>query len=225
MGEHVKLRASDGHELDAYVARPAGAPIAGLVVVQEAFGVNGHIRSVADGYAKDGFLAVAPALYDRQERGVELGYTGEDAQKGLALARAGNPDDWVKDVAAAIDYARRETGKKVGVIGYCMGGTVAWLAATRLHPDAAVGYYGGRIVNFADEKLHVPVMLHFGLQDQHIPKQEIDSKVAAAHPEVPIYWYDAGHGFNTSDRASYNAEAAKLARERSLEFLKKHLTA
>lgn len=225
MGEHVKLRASDGHELDAYVARPAGAPIAGIVVAQEAFGVNSHIRSVADGYAKDGFLAVAPALFDRQERGVELGYAGEDAQKGMALARGGNPENWVKDVAAAIDYERRETGKKVGVIGYCMGGTVAWLAATRLHPDAAVGYYGGHILKFADAELHAPVMLHFGLQDQHIPKQEIDSKVAAAHPEVPIYWYDAGHGFNTSDRASYNPEAAKLARERSLEFLQQHLTA
>lgn len=224
MGEHVTLRASDGHELDAYVARPAGTPVAALVVVQEAFGVNSHIRSVADGFAQDGFLAVAPALFDRQQRGAEFGYTGEDAQKGLTLARSGNPENWVKDVGAAIDYARQQTGKKVGVIGYCMGGTAAWLAATRLHPDAAVGYYGGGIAGFADEELHAPVMLHFGKQDQHIPKQQIDSKVAAAHPEVPIYWYDAGHGFNTSDRASYNPEAARLARERSLEFLKKHLT-
>ncbi len=225
MGDHVTLRASDGHELDAYVARPAGAPIGGLVVVQEAFGVNSHIRSVADGYAKDGFLAVAPALFDRIERGVELGYAGEDMQKGLAIARQINPEDGVKDVAAALDYARRETGKKAGVIGYCLGGSMAWLAATRLDPAAAVGYYGGYITKFADEKLKAPVMLHFGLEDQHIPKKDIDEKVAAAHPEVPIFWYQAGHGFNTSDRASYNAEAAKLARERSLEFLKKHIAA
>jgi carboxymethylenebutenolidase len=225
MGEHVKLRASDGHELDAYVAVPPTTPIAGLIVVQEAFGVNRHIRSVADAYAQDGFLAIAPALYDRQARGVEFGYTGEEAQKGLALARSGSPENWVKDVAAAIEYARRQTEKRVGVIGYCLGGSVAWLAATRLQPDAGVGYYGGRILNFAGENPHSPVMLHFGLQDQHIPKHEIDSKVAAVHPEVQIYWYEAGHGFNTSDRGSYNAEAARLARERSLKFLRQHLAA
>lgn len=225
MGEHVTLRASDGHELDAYVARPSGSPIGGLVVVQEAFGVNSHIRSVADRYAEDGFLAVAPALYDRFERGVELGYSGEDMQRAIATARQGNPDDWVKDVAAALDYALGETGKKVGVIGYCLGGSVAWLAATRLDPAAAVGYYGGYIANFAGEKLKAPVMLHFGLEDQHIPKKEIDEKVAAAHPEVPVFWYQAGHGFDCNNRASHNPEAAKLARERSLEFLKKHITA
>lgn len=225
MGEHVTLRASDGHQLDAYVARPAGAPIGGLVVVQEAFGVNSHIRSVADGYAKDGFLAVAPALFDRIQRGVDLGYTGDDMQKGLAISRQLNPDDGVKDVAAALDYARRESGKKAGVIGYCLGGSMAWLAATRLDPDAAVGYYGGSILKFAAENPKSPVMLHFGLEDQHIPKAEIEEKVAAAHPAVPIFWYQAGHGFNCNDRASYNAEAAKLARERSLEFLKKHVAA
>jgi len=225
MGEHVTLRASDGHQLDAYVARPSGAPIGGLVVVQEAFGVNSHIRSVADGYAKDGFLAVAPALFDRIQRGVDLGYTGDDMQKGLAISRQVNPDDGVKDVAAALDYARRESGKKAGVIGYCLGGSMAWLAATRLDPAAAVGYYGGSILKFAAENPKAPLMLHFGLEDQHIPKAEIEEKVAAAHPAVPIFWYQAGHGFNCNDRASYNAEAAKLARERSLEFLKKHVAA
>lgn len=223
MGEHVRLQASDGHELDAYVARPGGQPIAGLVVVQEAFGVNSHIRSVADGYAKDGFLAVAPALFDRVERGVELGYTGDEGQKGIALARQGNPADWVKDVAAALDYARHETGKKVGIIGYCLGGTVAWLAATRLDPAVAVGYYGGYIAKFAAEKPKAPVMLHFGKLDKHIPKEDID-KVQALHPDVRVFWYDADHGFNCNDRASYSPEASKLARERSLEFLRSHLT-
>jgi carboxymethylenebutenolidase len=224
MGEHVKLRAADGFELDAYVARPAGAPVAGLVVLQEAFGVNHHIREVTDGWAADGFLAVAPALFDRVARGVELGYGPEDLQKGMAIIQKGKPDDRVMDVAAALDYARRETGKKTGVIGYCLGGSMAWLAATRLNPDAAVGYYGSQIPRYAEEELHAPVMLHFGADDTHIPKDEIDAKVAAAHPEVPIYFYaGAGHGFNTSDRASYNPEAARLARSRSLEFLREKL--
>lgn len=224
MGEHVKLRASDDHELDAYVARPAGEPIAGLVVVQEAFGVNRHIRSVTDGFARDGFLAVAPALFDRLERGVELGYTGEDMQKGIGFARGLDLGKAVLDVEAALEYARRQTRRKVGVIGYCLGGSMAWLAATRLHPDAAVGYYGGYVAKFAEETPRAPVMLHFGLQDQHIPKAEIDEKVGRTHPEIPIYWYDAGHGFSCDDRASFNADAASLARQRSLEFLKKHLT-
>jgi carboxymethylenebutenolidase len=225
MGEPVKLRASDGHEFDVYVARPSGQPIAGLVVVQEAFGVNSHIRSVTDGWARDGFLAVAPALFDRVQRGVELGYGQEDLQKGVSLIRQGNSEDRVRDLGAALDYARKATGKKAGVIGYCLGGTMAWLAAARLSPDVAVGYYGGQIIAYAAETPKAPLLLHFGLQDTHIPKTEIDSKVAAAHPEIPTFWYDAGHGFNCDDRASYNADAAKLARERSLEFLKRHLTA
>jgi carboxymethylenebutenolidase len=225
MGDHVKLQASDGHEFDAYVARPAGQPIAGLVVVQEAFGVNSHIRSVTDGWAADGFLAVAPALFDRVERGVDLTYSQEDMQKGMAIIRLGNTDDRVRDLAAALDYARKTTGRKAGVIGYCLGGSMAWLAVTRLNPDAAVGYYGGQIITYAGEAPKAPLMLHFGLQDNHIPKAEIDSKVAAAHPEVPIFWYHAGHGFNCNDRATYNADAANLARQRSLEFLRKHLAA
>jgi carboxymethylenebutenolidase len=225
MGEHVKLQASDGHEFDGYVARPAGQPIAGLVVVQEAFGVNSHIRSVTDGWARDGFLAVAPALFDRVERGVDLTYSQEDMQKGIAMIRQGTTEDRVKDLAAALDYAREATGKKAGVVGYCLGGSMAWLAATRLDPDAAVGYYGGQIVTYAGETPKAPLMLHFGLQDTHIPKADIDSKVAAVHPEIPIFWYDAGHGFNCNDRATYNADASKLARERSLEFLRKHLAA
>ncbi len=222
MGENVKLKADDGHELDAYLARPGGEPIAGLVVLQEAFGVNRHIRSVADGFTKDGFLAVAPALFDRIERGVELGYEGEDGQRGLALARQSNPNDVLRDIAAALKYVRQQTGKRAGVIGYCFGGTMAWLAATRLDPDAAVGYYGGRIGQFAGENPRCPVMLHFGTLDQHIPQAEVE-KIQVAHPEVSIFWYEAGHGFNCNDRASYDADAAVLARQRSLEFLKNRL--
>lgn len=220
MSEYVNLRAADGNELSAYVARPAAEPIAGLVVVQEIFGVNAHIRSVADGYARDGFLAVAPALFDRIEKGVELGYEGADMQRAMTFIPKLDMDKALADVAAAVDYAKKESKKNAAVIGYCFGGTMAWLAATRLHVAAAVGYYGGRIANYAGEAPTCPVMLHFGKQDTHIPAEEVQ-KVSAAHPEVEIYWYDAGHGFNCDARASYNPESAKLARERSLEFLKK----
>jgi carboxymethylenebutenolidase len=222
MGESIRLTAADGHELGAYVARPVGEAIAGLVVVQEIFGVNAHIRAVADEYASDGFLAVAPALFDRIERGVELGYEGADVQKAMSFIPRLDIDKAVADVAAALEFPKKTTGKKAGVIGYCFGGTIAWLAATRLHPDAAVGYYGGRIGNYAAENPSCPVMLHFGRQDAHIPAEAVE-KVHSAHPEVEIYSYDAGHAFNATPRASYNAEAAKLARSRSLAFLKKNL--
>ena len=224
MSETVKLKAADGHELDAYVARPAGEPIAGLVVIQEIFGVNKHIRSIADGYASDGFLAVAPALFDRVERGVELAYDGPDAQKGMAILQRLDNAKALQDVDAALNYVRVQTGRKSGVIGYCLGGLLAWLSATRLHPDAAVGYYAGRIGSFADENPAAPVQLHFGKLDTHIPAEQVE-KVHAAHPEVEINWYEnAGHGFNCDMRASYNAEASALARTRALAFLKKHLT-
>lgn len=222
MGEFVSLRAADGHKLRAYVARPEGEAAAGLVVVQEIFGVNPHVRSVADGYAADGFLAVAPALFDRIQPGIELGYEGADMQTAMSLVPKLNFDKALADVAAALEFAASTSGKKVGVIGYCFGGTMAWLAATRLHPAAAVGYYGGRIGNYAAEEPTCPVMLHFGRQDAHIPLEEV-AKVQDAHPGVEIYWYDAGHGFNCDVRASYNAEAARDARQRSLDFLKKHL--
>ena len=222
MSENISLRASDGHELDAYVAQPEGTPIAGLVVVQEIFGVNGHIRSVADGYARDGFLAVAPALFDRIERGVELGYEGADLQRAMSFVPKLDMEKALLDVEAAMKYAAASTSKKVGIIGYCFGGTLAWIAAARLHPAAAVGYYGGRIGNYAQESPQCPVMLHFGRQDAHIPPEEVD-KVRSAQPNVEIWWYDAGHGFNCDARGSYDAAAAKMARQRSLEFLKKHL--
>lgn len=221
MSEYVTLVASDGHQLSAYVARPEGRPIAGLVVVQEIFGVNPHIRSVADGYAKDGFFVIAPSLFDRVECGVELGYEGADREKAMSLLPKLEAEKALTDISAAMNYASGETCKKVGVIGYCFGGTLAWVAAARLRPGAAVGYYGGRIGNYAGEKPAAPVMLHFGKEDAHIPPEEVE-KVHAAHPEVEIYWYDAGHGFNCDARASFNPAAAKEARERSVMFLKKH---
>jgi carboxymethylenebutenolidase len=222
MSENIRLQAADCHHFDAYVARPAGEAIAGLVVVQEAFGVNAHIRRVTHSYARDGFLAIAPALFDRIERGVELGYQGADRERGIVLARQTDLGDALKDVSTALTYLRGQISKKCGVIGYCFGGTVAWLAATRLETDAAVGYYGGYISRFAEEKPRCPVMLHFGTQDKHIAKQDLD-RVQQLHPKVQIYWYDAGHGFNCDDCASYSPDAAKLARERSLAFLKQQL--
>ena len=144
MGEHISLRAADGQELGAYVAHPDSEPFAGLVVVQEIFGVNAHIRRVTDGWAKDGFLAVAPALFDRIEPNVELGYEGADMQRAMSFIPRLNMEKSLLDVHAAVDYVAKATGKKVGVVGYCFGGTLAWLAATRLPVEAAVGYYGGR---------------------------------------------------------------------------------
>jgi carboxymethylenebutenolidase len=223
MNEWVQLTASDGHVLDAYVTKPDGEPIAGLVVIQEIFGVNTHIRSVADGYARDGFFVVAPALFDRVEKHVDLKYEGEDMQKALSLMGKLDIENAIKDVASAVDYAHKESGKNAGTIGYCFGGTVAWLSATRLKVEAAVGYYGGHIGKFSEETPKCPVMLHFGKKDKHIPKADID-RLQALHPDVQVYWYDdADHGFNCDARSSYEPASAKLARERSLEFLLKHL--
>lgn len=222
MGEWIALRAADGQELAAYTAWPQGEPAAALVVVQEIFGVNDHIRRVCDGWAKDGFLAVAPALFDRIEPGVELSYEGADAQKARSFLPRLDPEKSLMDVAAAVEYAAKSTGKKVGVVGYCYGGTIAWLSAARLPVHAAVGYYGGRIINYVHEQPKAPVMLHFGRRDQHIPPEDVE-KVKSAHPGVQVFRYDAGHGFNCDARASFEPESAHLARERSLAFFREHL--
>jgi carboxymethylenebutenolidase len=220
--KQIALRAADGQELGAYVAWPSGEPVAGLVVIQEIFGVNAHIRRVADSYARDGFLAIAPALFDRIEKGVELAYEGSDAARARSFIPRLDMETAMLDVEAALQYAAISTESKVGAIGYCWGGTLAWLAASRLPVQAAVGYYGGRIAGYLNEQPRCPVMLHFGTQDAHIPKADVD-KIQAAHPEIDIFRYDAGHGFNCDARASYNPEAAKVARERSLAFLIQHL--
>jgi carboxymethylenebutenolidase len=223
MGGTVQLTAKDSHHLDAYVARPAGSLIAGLVVVQEIYGVNSHIRSVADAYAQDGFLVVAPALFDRVERDVQLGYGNEDRQRAIALLRKLKPESALLDIEAALAWVRGDSKiEQAGVVGYCFGGTMAWRSAAQLDPQAAVGYYAGGIGDVADLTPHCPVMLHFGRLDAHIPRSAVE-KVHTAHPEVEIHWYDAGHGFNCEARESYDAAAAELARSRSLEFLKKNL--
>jgi carboxymethylenebutenolidase len=227
MGKTIELKAADGHELDAYVATPEGEPIGALVVIQEIFGVNSHIRSIADEYAKDGFLAIAPALFDRYEKGVELTYAGDDMKKAYEFYGKLDPNTALLDVAAAFENVAVR-GKKVGVIGYCYGGFMSWLSATRgegvgMKPACAVGYYAGGIGNVAKEEPSCPVLLHFGADDNHIGPEQIEA-VRDAHPEVTIYVYEgAEHGFNCDQRGSYNPAAAKLARGRTLEFLKEHI--
>jgi carboxymethylenebutenolidase len=161
-------------------------------------------------------------MFDRIERDVELDYSGPDMEKARTFIPKLDPETGLLDLAAAIDYAARETGKKVGVVGYCYGGSMAWLAATRLDPAVAVGYYGGWIAKFAEETPKAPVMLHFGQLDTHIPAEGVD-RLKALHPEVEICWYDAGHAFNRDIGPGYQPEAAKLARERTIKFLKKNL--
>ena len=221
MGEHVTLTAGDGHTLDAYKATPEGAPRGGLIVIQEIFGVNHHIRAVADGYAADGYVALAPAMFDRIERGVELGYDQDGMTKGRGLMADLDWDTAMLDIKAA-QAALGDAGK-VGLVGYCWGGSVAWVAGVRSGLDCAVGYYGGKVIDFVSEQPTCPVMLHFGDQDQGIPIDDVE-KIKAAHPGVPVHRYaEAGHGFSCDERASFHAASAALARERTLVFFREHI--
>ena len=221
MGENITLRAADGHEFDAYVARPTGTPKTALVVIQEIFGVNSHMRLVADQWAQDGFLAIAPAMFDRIERNVDLGYEGDDLTRARSFVPRIDFEKGILDLDATIAFARAAR-VKVGVVGYCFGGSIAYLAAAKLNTDAAVCYYGTKILSLPDLVPQCPTMLHFGRLDAMTPIDSVE-KFAAAHPEMPVYLYDAGHGFNCHDRAVFHAESARLARERSLEFFQKHL--
>jgi carboxymethylenebutenolidase len=218
----IELKTKDGQIISAYRADPNGKPVGGLVVLQEIWGVNSHIRSVADGYAADGFLAIAPALFDRVERGVTMDqYNSETMQRGFGLMQRVNIDNALWDIRAAADTA--SSAGKVGVVGFCFGGRMAWLAASRVDGLAAsVPYYGGGIPGLASERPRCPVMLHFGERDQHIPVASVD-EFKKAHPSLPVYLYPADHGFNCDQRGSYDASAAKLARQRTLEFLSKHV--
>ena len=221
MGQMIELVAADGFRLAGYRADPAGTPRGGLVVVQEIFGVNGHIRSVCDGYAADGYRAIAPALFDRYQRGVDIGYTPEEIARGRELKALATADAALRDVAAARD-ALAGTGR-IGVVGYCWGGYIAWLAAARLTGFAgAVPYYGGGMLDAVDERPRCPVLAHFGERDTMIPVAGV-RKFAAAHPEAQVFVYPADHGFNCDQRGSYDAAAARLARERSLAFLREHV--
>jgi carboxymethylenebutenolidase len=222
MGATVNLTAGDSHSFRAYIAEPSGTPRFGLVVIQEIFGLNDHIRGLADGFARDGIFVVAPALFDRVERGVELGYSGDDVVRGREIRGRLGWDAPLVDIAAAARIAR--IGGRVGVVGYCWGGSLAWLSATRLAGtvDAAVGYYGGQIHDFRTETPKVPVMLHFGETDPLIPPDHV-AAIRTAQPDVPVHTYPAGHGFSCDARADFHAESARLARTRTLAFLAEKL--
>jgi len=224
MPQHTQLQAADGHKFDAYIAQPTGEPKGGIVVVQEIFGVNPHIRSIADRFAQSGYLVIAPALFDRTERNVELGYGADGMKKGIELYQKIPPEKTISDIGAAIDYLREHGARKVGVVGFCWGGTLAWASNTRLHPDATVSYYAGGVQNYIHEKATCPAMFHFGLLDQHIP-QSVVEEVQHEYPGFAVFTYDAEHGFNCDARSSYNEPAAKLAWKRTLAHFDEYLVA
>jgi carboxymethylenebutenolidase len=218
MGSTTSLTSSDGFTLSAYRAEPEGATRGGVVVVQEIFGVNGHIRSVADRYAAAGYLAIAPAIFDRERPGIELGYGEGDIEVGRDIARGKLDFNTVlADVAAAGAEAR--SAGKVGVVGFCYGGLVA--AASAIHHadvfDAAASYYGGGIAGLVDSKPAVPMIMHFGERDHAIPLEDVH-KVSAAWPDVAVHIYDAEHGFNCDQRASFSPVPAAIAQARTFRF-------
>jgi carboxymethylenebutenolidase len=222
VGNDIKLTASDHFQLGGYRADPASAPRAAVVVIQEIFGVNHHIRGVCDRFAGNGYVAIAPAILDRIEPNFQSGYSPEE----VAVARkfVANPD-WtamLRDSQAAID-AVKDIGP-VGIIGFCLGGSVAYAAATRLSGlSAAIGYYGGAIVRFADDAPKVPTLLHFGEKDAGIPQSDVDI-ISAKRPDVEIHVYPgAQHGFNCDERASYDPASSGIAKQRSLDFFARHL--
>ncbi len=221
MGKTIELTAADGHKLSAYLAEPAGKPRGALIVIMEIFGVNSHIRSVADDYAKEGYLAIAPAMFDRVQPGLDIGYTPPDIEVGRAAMQKMKLDDAMKDVAAALAHVK--SAGKVGIVGYCWGGTVSWKSASSVDGLAcAIAYYGGGIPGLIGEKPKIPVMFHWGETDQSIPLDKA-KEVAAAHKDQQHFFYPAGHGFNCDQRGSYNADSSKQAKSRSLEFLRKHV--
>ncbi|MEP7048124.1 MAG: dienelactone hydrolase family protein [Ilumatobacteraceae bacterium] len=223
MGSFMTLTSSDGFELSAYRAEPEGAVRGGVVVVQEIFGVNGHIRSVADRYAAAGYLAIAPAIFDRDRPGIELGYTPEDIEIGRGIAMGGLDFQSVLDDVAAAGAVAREAGR-VGVVGFCYGGRVTAACAIQFPEvfDAASSYYAGGIAALVDQTPIVPMIMHFGEHDHGIPMDDVN-KVAAAWRDVTVNVYDAEHGFNCDQRASFSAVPAAIAQARTFRFFDKLL--
>ena len=228
MGTMIELHAADGTVVPAYEARPAGTPKGAVVVIQEIFGVNSHIRNVADGYAAEGYLAVAPAAFHRVKPGVELGYTEADMGEGFGYKTAVEalPAPGVmQDIQAAIDHAAKVSGGKVGIVGYCWGGLLTWRSACLLKGlSAAVPYYGGGVTTPEEtaRQAKVPVLAHFAEEDNWIPLDTVEA-FKKAHPEVEVHTYAAHHGFNCDQRGAWHAPSAQLARERTLAFFAKHL--
>jgi carboxymethylenebutenolidase len=221
MGHWIELKPEGAGPIAAWRADPTGAPRGGIVVIQEIFGVNAHIREVTDRFAAAGYLAIAPAIFDHVEKGFDVGYDAESRARAMPIMGKLDFEQVLRDAAAAIDVAK--AGGKVGIVGYCFGGTVAWAAAARLAGlSAAVGYYGGQILAMKDLKPKIPTLLHFGEKDQDIPIAGV-KEVAAAHPDVPVHIYPADHGFNCDHRASYDAPSAALAWDRTLAFFGQNL--
>jgi carboxymethylenebutenolidase len=223
LGKHFTLTSSDSFKLGAYRADPAGASKGGIVVIQEIFGVNDHIRAVCDKLAGEGYAALAPAVFDRQQPNFQCGYTPDE----IAAARkfVANPD-WgamLRDVQASIDELKKDG--PVAIMGFCMGGSISFLSACKLNGlSAAVCYYGGNIAKSADDKPKIPVQMHFGEKDASIPMSDVDMIKQKRGGDCEIYVYaDAQHGFNCDHRGSYQEAAAKLAWERSMAFLAKNV--
>ena len=216
MHETIELTASDGHRFALYQVLPSGAAKGSVLVIQEIFGVNAHIRELCHRYAAAGYRAAAPALYDRVQRGVELNYDAAGIEAGRAIVAQIPQQKTLDDLATAV-AALRSTGR-VGVVGYCYGGAMAWLAACKIDGVAAAScYYGGLIHQYRQLQPHCPVQLHFGELDAMIPLTKVD-EIAAAHPELPVYRYPADHGFGCDHRASYHAPSAELAEQRTLQL-------
>jgi len=216
MGTNIELTASDGHTLGAYKATPDGNPKGGVIVIQEIFGVNQHIKNVTDEFAKNGYVAIAPALFDRAEKGLELGYGQDDFQKGRETRGSLNDEGIQNDVQAAIDEAAK--AGKVGIVGYCFGGYVSWLAACKCNGlSAASTFYGGGIHAKREDTPKVPVIFNFGDNDGGIPLSQVHD-IKEANPEIPCDVYDeSGHGFCCDDRESYNQGACERAHKRTLD--------
>ena len=222
MGKTIELTAADGHKFSAYVAEPSGKPKGALIVVMEIFGVNSHIKRVTDEYAGEGYLAIAPAFFDRVQRGLDVGYSPQDIEVARGLMQKMKFDDALKDAEAAKKHVA--SAGKAGILGYCWGGALSFKAACNIDGLAcAVAYYGGAIPSMINEKPKCPVLFHWGETDASIPLEKA-KEVAAKHSDQTHYFYPgAGHGFNCDQRGSYDAESAKVALGRTLEFLKKHI--
>jgi carboxymethylenebutenolidase len=222
MGQDVTLTSSDGFKLGAYRADPTGAPKGAVVVIQEIFGVNHHIRAVTDRLANEGYVAIAPAVFDRLQKDFQTGYTPDDIAKGREMAGKADQQAMLRDTQAAID-AVKSVGK-VGITGFCMGGTITFVAAAQLSGlSAAVAYYGGQIAKSVDQKPKVPIMMHFGEKDAGIPMPDVEL-IQAKHPNAEIFVYEgAQHGFHCDERASYDKKSADIAWPRTMEFFAKHL--
>ena len=216
MGEFTTLMARDGHEFNAWLAAPSAPARGAVVIAQEIFGVNRHIRAVADGFAAAGYVTIAPCLFDRIRRGIELGYSEAEVQQGRGYRLQIPKEKTLLDLTASINVIKH--AGRVTIIGYCWGGTLAYIAACELPVFCAVAYYGGQIKDHLEKSPRRPVMYHFGEKDPHIPMSDVD-KIRAADPNGVFHLYPADHGFNCDERSSYDAASATLARERTLQFL------